>query len=99
MGVAPRRTHLYTICEAPPAQPPGAPCVLTYKAYTECDEAMNRRLRCAPPKHRLAQRSGRWIWPIRLPCGEITMTPSLPSPMPQPHHRLPSTSQDRKSVV
>ena len=30
---------------------------------------MNSRLRCRPPKHRLAQRSGRSMRPIGLPSG------------------------------
>jgi GntR family transcriptional repressor for pyruvate dehydrogenase complex len=41
-----------------------APRTSTYSAYSEWLAAMNRRLRPAPPKHRLAQRSGRWMCPI-----------------------------------
>ena len=54
------------------ASPPGlsvnqtAPLVLTYSAYSEWLAAMNSRLFLAPPKHRLAQRSGRWMWADRL---------------------------------
>ena len=46
-----------------------APCTLTNSAYSEWLAAMNRRLFLAPPKHRLAQRSGRWMWPMALPEG------------------------------
>jgi len=53
----------------PRPQPPGAPWVLTYSAYTDWLAAMNRRPRARPPKHRLAQRSGRRIRPISLPEG------------------------------
>src|SRR5690242_21505554 len=60
---------------------------------------MNSRLRLTPPKQRLAERSGSTILPMRLPSGANTTTPSWPSPMPQPHHRLPSTSQRKPSGV
>ncbi len=61
---------------------------------------MNRRLRCAPPKQTLAQRSGRSMRPISLPAGLKTCTPSSPaSPMPQPHQRLPSISTRKPSGV
>src|SRR5436189_171415 len=41
---------------------------------------MNSRLRLAPPKAMLAQRSGSRIWPIRSPSGERIWTPSMPGP-------------------
>src|ERR1039458_10489589 len=54
---------------------------------------MNRRLRLAPPKHRLAQISGSRIMPIRSPPGEKTCTPSYPAPaQPAPTQMLPSIS-------
>src|ERR1051326_4413768 len=54
---------------------------------------MKSRLRYVPPKQRLAQRSGRLIWPMSLPAALKTCTPSIPSsPIPHPHLRLPSTS-------
>ena len=39
---------------APLDQPPGAPWVLTYSAYSPWLAAMNRRFRQRPPKHRFA---------------------------------------------
>ena len=83
-----------------PRLTPTAPCVLTYSAYTDWLAAMNRRLRLRPPKQRLAQRSGSAMRPIGLPSGAKIITPSRSAePMPQPHHRLPSTSQRMPSGV
>ena len=49
---------------------------------------------------RLAHRSGRRMWPIGSPAGLKMRTPSSSSsPMPQPHHRLPSISQRKPSGV
>ena len=42
-----------------PHQYATAPWVLTYKAYSEWLLAMYKRLRCGPPKAKLAHRSGR----------------------------------------
>src|SRR3954447_25539082 len=76
-----------------------APLASTYSAYSEWQLAMNRRFFFAPPKVRLAQRSGRRMKPIGLPKGLKTMTPSRSSALaegepllPQPHQRLPSVS-------
>ena len=61
---------------------------------------MNSRFRLRPPKQTLAQRSGRWMWPIGSPAGLNTRTPSRSGvPMPQPHHRLPSSSTRKPSGV
>jgi len=61
---------------------------------------MNSRLRFRPPKQRLAQRSGSAMRPIMTPSGANTTTPSSSgSPMPQPHHRLPSMSERMPSGV
>src|SRR5262245_24703440 len=61
---------------------------------------MNSRLRLRPPKQTLAQRSGSAIKPIGLPSGLNTLTPSRSAwPMPQPHHKLPSTSTRKPSGV
>src|SRR5262249_60826256 len=61
---------------------------------------MNRRLRLGPPKQRLAQRSGSEMKAIGLPVGSKILTPSCWAlPMPQPHQRLPSTSQRKPSGV
>src|SRR5947209_481473 len=61
---------------------------------------MNRRLRFGPPKQTLAERSGRLMWPIGAPSGLKMRTPSSSAvPMPQPHHRLPSTSTRKPSGV
>src|ERR1700693_32079 len=61
---------------------------------------MNNRLRYGPPKHRLAQRSGSAIRPIGSPLGEKNIAPSRPPPfIPQPHQRLPSSSQRKPSGV
>src|SRR3954447_22688262 len=76
-----------------------APLASTYNAYSEWQLAMNRRFFFAPPKVRLAQRSGRRMKPIDFPKGLKTMTPSRSSALapaepllPQPHHKLPSVS-------
>ena len=72
----------------------GAPC-LHVQRIQQWLLAMNRRLRLVPPKHRLAQRSGGRMWPIGLPAGLNTITPSRSAALavgapllPQPHHRL-----------
>src|SRR5437773_10929804 len=54
---------------------------------------MKSRLRLSPPKQRLAQRSGSEMCPMSLADGLKIDTPSRLSPPPQPHQRLPSTSQ------
>src|SRR5215470_3729262 len=54
---------------------------------------MNSRLRRHPPKQRFAHRSGSEMCPIIFPDGLKIDTPSSVSPPPQPHQRLPSTSQ------
>src|SRR5580700_498004 len=43
---------------------------------------MNNLFFLVPPKHRLAQVSGRWIFPISVPSGANTWTPLYPSPPP-----------------
>ena len=53
---------------------------------------MNSRLRLRPPKQTLAARSGNAMKPIGWPAGLNTLTPSSAGLMPQPHHKLPSTS-------
>jgi hypothetical protein len=61
---------------------------------------MNSRLRLTPPKQRLAERSGKAMKPMGLPVELKIFTPSSCAlPMPQPHHRLPSTSQRKPSGV
>lgn len=80
--------------------PPWTPGVLTYRAYSDWDAAINRRLRWSPPKHTLAQRSGQAIRPSSVPSGAKTTTPSNSAvPMPQPHQRLPSMSHRIPSGV
>jgi hypothetical protein len=81
-------------------QPPAAPCAFTNSEYSDVLPHMNRRLRWRPPKHTLAQRSGRSMRPIGRPSALNIDTPSRPaSPMPQPIQRLPSTSTRRPSGV
>src|SRR5262249_17917146 len=79
--------------------PPIAPWSPADGEYSEWLAAINSRLRLMPPKQTLALRSGSEIEPMRLPSGLNTTTPSSPSPMPQPHHRLPSVSQRKPSGV
>src|ERR1700741_5297237 len=55
---------------------------------------MNSRSLFAPPKHRLAHVSGRWILPMRVPSGAKMCTPLKPfPPHPAADQTLPSTSQ------
>ncbi|MNT25856.1 hypothetical protein D3C72_1614000 [compost metagenome] len=54
---------------------------------------MNKRLRRAPPKHRLAHRSGNATRPMATPSGANTITPFRVGPEPQPAQTLPSVSQ------
>src|SRR5215831_11432849 len=59
---------------------------------------MNSRLRLTPPKQILAERSGSAMKPMGLPFASKIFTPYCCAvPIPQPHHRLPSTSQRKPS--
>ena len=51
-----------------------------------CSRHMNSRLRCRPPKHRFAQRSGRSMRPIGLPDGieDASRRRGRPRPCPSP---------------
>ncbi len=46
-----------------------APTVFTYMAYIDVLAVINKRFFFFPPKHRLAQLSGKWILAIRSPLG------------------------------
>src|SRR5687768_17952180 len=99
MGVSPmhqeakhgRDAHV-TVCHAY-----GTPCAFVYSENTDVLATMNSRLRYLPPKVRFAHRSGRSIRPMSFPAGLKIDTPSSPSPVPQPHHRLPSRSHRNPS--
>jgi hypothetical protein len=81
------------------SQPPGVPRVRTNTAYIEWLAAINRRLRLNPPKQTFAQRSGRSILPMGWPTELKIITPSLPGPPPQPHHKFPSRSTRKPSAM
>src|SRR5688500_13898983 len=76
----------------------GTPCAFVYSENTDVLATMNSRLRYLPPNVRFAQRSGKSMRPMSFPPGLKIDTPSSPSPVPQPHHRLPSTSHRNPSA-